>query len=149
MRHLMLPLCLVAIGLVGCSGHDPVSANASVASLVGDWQATRFQVTNKANPAQSPELIHDLGAQFTLDVQPSGQYTAILAYQGTPITELGSLSVEQSDVVFHVTYPSSETSRSHLTLTSGRMTLDGDTEFDFNNDAKPDPATAHIELQRK
>ena len=149
MRRLVLPLCLLAAATFGCSGDDTVSANASVASLVGDWQATKFQVTNKANPAQAPELIHDLGAQFSLDVQPSGQYTAILAYQGTPITELGTLAIDQGDIVFQVTYPSSETNRSHLTLSNGRMTLDGDTQFDFNNDGKPDPATAHIELQKK
>jgi hypothetical protein len=106
-------------------------------------------VTNKANPAQSPELIHDIGAQFTLDIQPSGQYTAILAYQGTPITELGTLTVDQGDLVFSVTYPATDTNRSRLTLSGTHMTLDGDTEFDFNNDGKPEQATAHIELNKR
>jgi hypothetical protein len=139
---------VLVVTLLGCSD-GTVTANASVADLVGDWTATRFQVTNKSNPTQSPELIHDLGAQFTLDVQPSGQYTAILAYQGTPITELGTLTIDQGDLVFEVTYPASDTNRSRLTLAGRHMTLDGDTEFDFNNDGKPDAATAHIELDKR
>src|SRR3954463_14934011 len=114
MRRFLLPLSLTVL-LLGCSD-EAITANPSIANLVGDWQATRFQVTNKANSAQSPELIHDVGAQFTLDIQPSGQYTAILAYQGTPITELGTLSIDQGDLVFNVTYPSAESSRSRLTL---------------------------------
>src|SRR5438270_4718894 len=102
MRMRRLPVTLLlGLSIVGCSGDNPLTANASLADLVGDWQAVRFQVTNKANPSQAPELIHDLGAQFTLDIQPSGQYTAILAYQGTPVTELGTLTVDQTDVVFH------------------------------------------------
>jgi hypothetical protein len=148
MRRLLLPLLLVVV-VLGCSNGGAITANASIADLVGDWQATRFQVTNKANPAQAPELIHDLGAQFTLDIQPSGQYTAILAYQGTPITELGTLTIDQGTLVFDVTYPASDTNRSRLTLSGRHMTLDGDTEFDFNNDGKPDPATAHIELDKR
>src|SRR5688572_24856019 len=74
---------------VGCSSDDSVGPDASIAFLVGVWEAERFVVTSKANPQTAPDLITALGATFSLDVQPSGQYTAILVFQGTPVTEIG------------------------------------------------------------
>ena len=149
-RRLSLSIVLLALApLLGCGGDGVLGPNAALALLVGDWQADRFRVTNKANANQAPELIHDLGAQFTLNVQPSGQYTAVLAYQGTPITEIGTLDVEQGEVVFHVSYPAVETSRSRYSITADRLILDGDTEFDFNADGKADPALAHIEMKKR
>jgi hypothetical protein len=41
-------------------------------------------------------LIRDLGANFTLNIQPSGQYTAVLVLQGTPITEIGLPKSEEA-----------------------------------------------------
>ena len=148
MKKVRRTIALLAL-MAGCAGDGAVGPNDSLASLVGDWQADRFVVTNKANPAQSPELIHDVGAQFSLNVQPSGQYTAILAYQGTPITEIGVMDVDKTEVVFHVSYPVAETTRSRYTVSATRLTLDGDTQFDFNGDGKGDPATAHIELKKR
>lgn len=146
---LLLLFAPIFWSLSGCSGEESVGPDSSLSALVGDWQADRFVVTNKANPAQAPELVHDLGAQFTLNVQPSGQYTAILAYQGTPITEIGTLEVDRGEVVFHVSHPAPSSSRSRYSVTSTRLTLDGDTSFDFNGDGKGDPATAHIEMRKK
>lgn len=140
-------LCLLATA--GCGGGEAIGPNEALAELTGDWQATRFVVTNKANPSQAPELIHDLGAQFTLNIQPSGQYTAILVYQATPIAEIGLLEVSGNDVVFHVSIPTQVTTRSRYSLSNNHLTLDGDTEFDFNADGAGDPATAHIELARR
>ncbi len=149
-RRARLSLLLAVCGVAaGCGAGDTVAPDAALAILVGDWQADRFVVTNKANANQAPELIHDLGAQFSLNIQPSGQYTAILAYQGNPLTEIGLLELAQGEVVFHVSYPSAETSRSRYTLAGTRLTLDGETEFDFNADGKGDPASAHIELKKR
>jgi hypothetical protein len=146
-------LCLLLLApawAAGCAADDELGPNASLALLVGDWDADRFVVRNKANPTQAPELIRDLGSQFTLNVQPSGQYTAVLVFQGNPITEIGVLEVEGGEVVFQVSYPPPpSTSRSRYTVTATRLTLDGDTEFDFNIDGRGDPAEAHIELRKR
>ena len=132
-----------------CRGSGELGPNAALAQLVGDWDADRFVVRSKANPSQAPELIGDLQAQFTLNIQPSGQYTAVLVFQGTPITEIGIIELAGSEVVFQVSYPAPDTNRSRYTLAAGRLTLDGDTEFDFNRDGTPDPADAHIELKKR
>jgi hypothetical protein len=149
-RLLFSVLLLLPVVAAGCSGTDELGPNASVALLVGDWEADRFTVKNKANPTQVPELIRDLGAQFTLNVQPSGQYMAVLVYQGNPITEIGILEVEGSEIVFHVSVPPPPaTTRSRYVVTGSRLTLDGDTEFDFNLDGTGDPAEAHIEMRKR
>jgi hypothetical protein len=135
--------------LSGCGGGDPIQPNEALALLVGDWDADRFVVTNKSTSTQSAELIRDLGASFSLNVQPSGQYTAILVYQGTPLTEIGLLETSGSEIIFHVSIPEPDLSRSRFSVTAARLTLDGDTEFDFNLDGRADPATAHIELKRR
>ncbi len=127
----------------GDGGSDP-----ALAPFVGDWQALAMVLTNKANPSVAPDLIQ-LGAQFTINVQPSGQYTAILLYMQASSTEIGRLSVAGSTVVLERTFPSAETSSATFQFTDGHLILDGDSEFDFNLDGTPEPAQAHIVLERR
>jgi hypothetical protein len=126
-----------------------VGPDATLAQFVGDWDASRFVVKSKANPEIDPDLIGDLAAEFSVNVQPSGQYTAILVYEGLPITEIGTLEVEGIDLIFHVAFPEAKTTRSRFTFAGPRLTLVGDTEFDYNFDGTPEPAEATIELIRR
>jgi hypothetical protein len=141
-------ICSVVL-VTACAPADEIGPNASLALLVGDWDAARFTVTSKANPTVNAELVRDLGASFSLNVQPSGQYTAILTYQGTPLTEIGILETDGPEVVFNVSFPAVDRTRSRFAVTASTLVLDGDTEFDFTLDGKGDPATAHIELRRR
>ena len=153
-RHLGLPALFIlalALPLLGsCRGDSLVGADADLAFLVGDWDATRFLVQSKADPKIAPELIKGVGAQFTLDIQPSGQYTAILIYQGNPLTEIGLIEIQGEDIVFHVSYPEPATNRSHLTTTGvGQITMVGDTKFAFVPGAEPQPAVATIDIKKR
>lgn len=140
---LLLPL------LLGCGKDSLVAPDADLAFLVGDWDATRFVVQSMRDPQTAPDLIRALGATFSLNVQPSGQYTAILVYQGNPVTEIGLLEVVGEDVVFHVSFPSKDTTRSRLTRSSMGITLVGDTEFAFVPGGAPQPAIATIDLIKR
>lgn len=139
---------VAALLLAGCSSGG-VGPKTSIAPLVGDWQATALVITSVADPSIHPDLIQ-LGATFTLNVQPSGQYTAILVYNGQPKTEIGQLSVRGDSITLS---PSSTTSGSATTGTysvdSSNLTIDGDTEFDFNLDGQNEPAKAHIVFVKK
>jgi hypothetical protein len=146
LRLLGLPLILI---LSTCGDEGGVGPDEALEAFVGDWTASRFVVRSRANPEIAPDLISALGAEFTVNVQPSGQYTAILVYQSTPITELGQLEVIGDELVFHVSFPSVRTTRSHFTFSGPRVTLVGDTEFDYNFDGTPEPAEATIELIRR
>lgn len=139
----MLLACLVA----GCGG-DSVGPDPSVALLVGDWDATRVVLTSVANPQVKPELIA-LGAAFRLNIQPSGQYTAILLYAAQSSTEIGTLSVSGNTVTMKRNFPTLATSAALFALEGNHLTLDGDSEFDFNLDGTPEPALAHFELLRR
>jgi hypothetical protein len=133
--------------LAGC-GSESVAPDAGVAALVGDWDATSLVLTSVANPQVKPDLVA-LGASFRLNVQPSGQYTAILLYAQQSSTEIGTLSVAGSTLTMARDFPSRSTSDAVFALSGNRLTLDGDSEFDFNLDGTPEPALAHFELLRR
>jgi hypothetical protein len=59
------------------------------------------------------------------------------------------LEIDGTEIVFQVHFPAPSKSRSRYALTANRLTLDGDTQFDFNLDRRPDPAEAHIELSKR
>lgn len=124
----------------GGNGTDP-----ALAPFVGDWRANAMVLTNKANPSVAPDLVQE-GAEFTINVQPSGQYTAILLYMQSSSTEIGYLSVSGNTVILDRTFPSPSTSSASYQFSGGQLILDGDSEFDFNLDGTPEPAQAHIVL---
>ncbi len=145
-------LLVMAAAGAGCGADAPgiteVEADPAVAPFVGDWQADVLLITSKANPEMVADLIA-IGSTFTLNVQPSGTYTAVLTFQGVAQTEIGDLSVSGSTLTMDRTFPSPQRSISTFRFEgSNRLILDGDTEFDFNLDGTPEPATAHIEPVR-
>ena len=136
--------------LSACAGGDDGTApDLTVARFVGDWSASAFVLTSVANPDVHPDLIA-LGATFSLNVQPSGQYTAILLYAGDSLTELGRIEVSGSTVVLNRDFPNTSTSSSTFTFQgTNTLVLDGDSEFDFNLDGTAEPARAHLVLAKK
>ncbi|MBW3534068.1 MAG: hypothetical protein KY453_02440 [Gemmatimonadetes bacterium] len=147
-----LPLAALALALLlpACGGEEVLAPDEDLADLVGDWRATRFEVTNVADPSVSPDLIDpSIGASFTLNIQPSGQYTAILTFQQHPLTEIGELTRAGDKLVMRVLQPCCRTDRVDYSLEAGVLSLSGPTEFDFNNDGEPEDATAAIDLVRR
>lgn len=139
---------VIALLLQGCS-KSTVAPDSALAGLVGNWQATAFVLTEVSDTTVHLDLIQ-LGATFSLNVQPSGQYTAILVYNGQPATEIGQMSVSGDSITLNPTTPaSSSATTGTYQLNGSQLTIDGDTEFDFNLDGKPDPARAHIELVKQ
>ena len=145
----LLRMFALVLVVGSCGGETAVGPDEDLDFLVGDWDATRFVVQSKANPEVAPDLIGGLGAQFFMNVQPSGQYTATLVFQASPIIEIGLLEVDGNDVIFHVNVPSPATNRSRYTLFAGGMTLEGDTEFAFIPGGQPEAAFATIDLKKR
>lgn len=138
---------LLALLVAGCGG-EAVGPDVALAPLVGDWDATRLVLTSVANPQVKPDLVA-LGAAFRLNVQPSGLYTAILLYAEQSSTEIGTLSVSGTTLTMRRDFPSRSTSAAVFTISGSRMTMDGDSKFDFNLDGTSEPALAHFELVRR
>lgn len=138
--------------LAACSGDDGVAPDPAIAFMVGTWDAAHFELTPDAAPDQSLDLVTELGATFTLNVQPSGYYTATLTLPGvaSPPPETGQLEVEGNELVFNRSTPSPATSRAtYAEPTSGRVIFTGPTEFDLNGDQVLDDVTLEVELVRR
>lgn len=136
-----------SIVVAACGDSDPVSADPAVAPFVGAWEASEFTITNSAEPDQTFDITD--GGSFTIDIQPSGNYTATLLVEGLPDPEVeyGQLSVSGSTVVLDP----DEGPPASATFTfegDDRLILDGPTEFDFNFDGEPEDAEAYIVLER-
>ena len=113
--------------------------------MVGDWMATVLVITSTVNPEVSWDLMA-AGATFTLLVQPSGRYTAILSALGQSSSESGILYVEGPQVVFRRSIPSVEVSRSTWVREGADVILTGPTEYDFNSDGMVEDGTIVIRL---
>lgn len=137
----------LVLALAACGGGG-TDVDPALAPFVGDWQATQLVLTSVANPQVSPDLIA-LGATFTLNVQPSGQYTAILIYAEQASTEIGTIRVSGNTVTLNRDFPGRGTTNAVYAFSGNRLTLDGDSEFDFNLDGTPEPAVVHMEFVKQ
>ncbi len=144
----VLLLACLACGDDADSG-DPLVADPSVAPFVGDWEAQALTLTSIANPEIVVDLLA-LGATFTLNVQPSSQYTGILVYLGQASTEIGDLSVSGSTLTLRRDFPTTGVTPGTFEFFGpDRFTLDGDSEFDFNLDGTAEAALSHFDLVRR
>jgi hypothetical protein len=148
-RMAILALLLVLSACGGSSPSDVATPDPAVAPFVGDWNATEFEVTSLANDSISFDLIEATGL-FTLNVQPSGAYTATLFIPDEmqqPAVENGTMSVIGDAVRLSPNQGASATSAYEFDGPD-ILILDGPTEFDFNFDGSFEPATLHAVLER-
>lgn len=144
-KIVVLFLASVAASCGGDSSGPNGTETPGPGFMVGEWIAASLVVTSAANPEVSLNLTAE-GATFTLSVQPSGRYTAILSGFGQASSESGTLSVEGSQVVFRRILPSPEIARSTWERVGADVILTGPTEFDFNFDGMLEDATLVIRL---
>jgi hypothetical protein len=148
-RKFVLALLLVLGACGGSSPSDVATPDPAVAPFVGDWDATEFEVTSLADTSIFFDLIEATGL-FTLNVQPSGAYTATLFIPDEmpqPAVENGTMSVIGDAVRLSPNQGPSATSAYEFEGPD-RLILDGPTEFDFNFDGTFEPATLHVVLER-
>jgi hypothetical protein len=147
LSSLLFAALLLAPACGGSEGITGVEPDPAVAPFVGDWEATEFSVTSVQDSTVSFDVTD--GGAFTINVQPSGLYTAIIEFPQlpAPVVEIGQLSVIGNSITLRPQGGAAATS-SYTFDGADRLTLIGPTEFDFNDDGTPDPATARIELER-
>ena len=126
---------MVPLGVVA----TPSSRNTT-RTLWWDWLAESLVMTSVANPEVVTDLVA-LGAVFTLSVQPSGRYTAILEGFGQSSSEFGRLTVDGASVVLMPESPPGPESRALWERVGDSVILEGDSDFDFNLDGTTEPAT--------
>ncbi len=147
-----LPLlfaALVVAPLLACS--SDATGPEIPGELVGRWDATSMVLTSVDDPDISADLVQDerFGGSFELIIRADGSYEATLIVFGTPQGELGTLEVSGSTLIFHPDQDAGGTpGRATWSVSGDRLTLDGETTFDFNQDQQDEEATLHIELVR-
>ena len=141
----------LTLGAIGC-GADPAdpgdtgdsgdSADADYNPdfMVGDWLADSLVMTSTANSEVVANLV-ELGAVFTLSVQPPGRYTAILQGFGQSSSESGRLTVEGEYVILTPMSPPGPQSEALWERMGESVILEGESEFDFNLDGTDETAT--------
>ena len=137
--RLLIVMGVLTLGAIGCQG-DPIEPDLNPDFMVGDWLAESLAMTSVANPDLTVEL-DTLGAVFTLSVQPSGRYTAILEGFGQSSSESGKLTVDGAYVVLMPEAPPGPESRALWERVGDSVILEGESDFDFNLDGTTEPAT--------
>ena len=127
------------LGANGC-GSDPTEPEFNPDFMVGDWLAESLVMTSVANPEVMVDLVVR-GAVFTLSVQPSGRYLAILEGFGQSASESGRLTVDGAYVVLMPESPPGPESRALWERVGESVILEGESELDFNLDGTAEPAT--------
>ena len=137
---------LLGAGCGSSSSGPDAQPDPAIAPFVGDWTATEFRVTSSADPDQWFDVTD--GGAFSINVQPSGLYTAIVDFPDfPPVVEIGQLSAVGTSITLRPQGGPAATS-SFSFDGPNRLTLIGPTEFDFNRDFTAEPAEALIVLER-
>jgi hypothetical protein len=153
-------IALLAI-TTACGGSGPgmvdPDPDPDIEAFVGRWDAEVFEITSDADTTKVARLI-ELGASFTLNVEPSGTYTATLDLSGVeeadslgvdPFVEIGRMAVNGDFITLTPTTPAGPPVSGEVTfLGSDHFRLVAPTEFDFNFDSELDPAELLAVLRR-
>jgi hypothetical protein len=142
---------LAVAAITACGASDSVSVDPLVGPFVGTWDAVVLTMASQPDSATIIDLLGPpLDAKFHIEVEASGTYTATLEIPGTP-GEIGQLTVIGNTLRLDPTIPAGRPAATAEYRFTGadHLTLDGESEFDFNLDGTDDPAFAHFELQRR
>jgi lipocalin-like protein len=130
-RTCMLTGILAAV-VVGC-GSD--NSGPNLPNLVGSWHATRIQVTNKANAAQTADLIL-LGATIQLVLKADHTFTATFVAPGEPPNPSNG-TYTQTATTLTLTDDAASGGTVNVftyTLSGGTLTVSGgEIDFDFGS----------------
>lgn len=141
----LLAACVLAACGDGPGLVDPVE-DPLIEQFLGTWDAEVFDVTSVADTTIVADLMEN--GNFTINVQPSGGYTATLTFGGFPLVEIGQIEVNATTIVLRPDGGDPATS-SYVFVSDDYVRLEGPTRFDFNLDTVLDPAQGFIELQRR
>ena len=132
-------LAIAGVFAIGCGE----STGVTVQDLVGDWNATQYQYTDNANPAQQVDVIGQ-GASFSLSVAADGSASTLFDDgQGGTSSDSGVLDPDGTVLTLAGTAFEANRSGDVLTLT------DATNAYDFDDNGSDEPATLVIIMQRQ
>lgn len=141
------PLAFTLLALAPACG-DGEAIAPELAPLLGTWNATSAVFTNKANPSQSVDVVRQLNAVITLDIRGDGRVTLTLIAFGQVQAQSGSVRVEGNTLVLKSDDPTRPEERFAYQLHGNTLTLQGESQWDFNQSGVPLPADLRLVLVR-
>ena len=134
---------LLVLSTSGCD--DPTRVTA--ADLHGLWGAVAMVYTSAANPAVASDLLEE-GATYSIELVSDGTYGSQLSRPSVPaISESGTYDVRGGRLILSPTGGGERT----LSLEFNRSLLtarEASTEWDFDGDGVPEPASLEMVLDR-
>ena len=139
---------LWAILTGGGSGEKPIepSTNPLLEPFVGTCDATALTVQSVADTSTVVDLLEN-GVSYTT-IYESGNYQSTISFGGAPFTEFGSPAGTETVLTLRPNNGDPVT-RSYELVTTAVVQLEGPTDWDFNLDDVNDPASLHMETQRR
>lgn len=128
----IVPLVLVATLAAGCGDEDPtgVEDGLTIEDLVGSWIATSVTHTNKANPAETFDIV-GAGGEVRSTILTGGRARTWVEF-GSSMDEWDSLATLSGTIITSVPTEAGRPTRTwEFTLVGGVLTLTDDGEFDF------------------
>lgn len=141
-----------SVGLATClalgCGKDATGLAAS--DFVGDWNVTKADFINPANPAQHLDLIAE-GHVVTTSFTSIGRYSLTFTEPGAaPQTEVGDWFIQQDRFVWRGDVDPDALVRFTAEFGTGVVTLTTmDSEHDLDGDGQDEPTRLVLVLQRQ
>jgi hypothetical protein len=155
-RQILTPFLLTAALMLSACGGDSDSPSTppdplpsdDLTPVVGNWLADSILVSPKINPGQAVEIVGRDGVEFTLTVQTSGSYRAVLRAFGNQSEETGTIRLLGNQIFYSVQTPVAKSAAGEWSRVGDRLVLVDDAPLDFNLDGIPDDVDTRMVLSR-
>jgi hypothetical protein len=143
---------MLTVAMLGCTDTiagllEEGTEEAVLQVLAGTWNGTKFEFTNKADPAQTFDLIAE-GGTLTLTIASDGRYTGQMVMPGETDNISGTLEVQGTNLIMNDDAEPGDPDVMAFTLAATTLTLRFDESFDFDGDGTDEDASVEIVLER-
>ena len=143
-------VAVVALTACGDSSTPPPTTPPEVEPFVGRWDADVFRVVSVADTTIDFDLFDDVDdGSFSITVEPSGTYTATLAFGGTAIPQIGTLTATADVVTLRPNGQQPASGPYEFESADVLIVGPSSTEFDFNLDGEDEPGLLTFRVRRQ
>ena len=121
---------------------------ASVGELVGTWEGTKLLFISTPRETDTVDVLAD-GGSLALTIEDDGSYSLGIALPDMlPALETGTLFIDGNRLILIGDSPMDDPAVFDFSRIADMLFLDGDGEYDFDDDGEDDSALIEAELER-
>ncbi len=128
--------------------------NGEQNSLTGTWTATKFEFTNKDNPAQTIDLVQQ-GFSVTIKIEADGSYALTIAFAGqVREQEEGTITIDGNQITVDPEGddpddPEDDPITTEFELSDNTLKFNiENTSWDFDNDGTDEAASLEVIFEK-